>query len=163
MNNQLIARQNGRMANQSDTSALIATLPKWLQYLIGAFPAAQTNTMTYLAYETAFAEVDAALMLTAVQAVTKQHKFSTFPTIAEIGQTVTVLTQRAELEDALTNRPRVNLATARHRLIEAAYRGEIDPADWSQLYRLCISHKRLAVAFALKRQYERFTGEALAS
>jgi hypothetical protein len=93
---------NGRITAQSSTEALIGTLPKWLQYLIGAYPAAQTNTMTYLAYETAFAEIDPALMLAAVQAVARQHKYATFPTIAEIDQAVRELSAQV---DALTVAP----------------------------------------------------------
>ncbi len=124
---------NGRITAQSGTDALIGTLPKWLQYLVGAYPAAQTNTMTYLAYETAFAEIDPALMLAAVQAVARRHKFATFPTIAEIDQAVRELSEQV---DALTVAPAqllMTLAAERQTLLEQAYAGEIDPAAWGSL------------------------------
>ncbi|MCA9943732.1 MAG: hypothetical protein KC449_09640 [Anaerolineales bacterium] len=138
MNNTLAPRPaaNGRITNQTNIDALIATLPKWLAYLVGAFPAAQTNKMTFLAYETTFAEVDKSLMLTAVQTVAKQHKYSTFPSIAEIEQAVSTFTQRLELETA-SERGRAfqirNLQKQRQLLLERAYNGEVEPALWESL------------------------------
>lgn len=124
---------NGRAVAPSATETLIATLPKWLQYLIGAFPAAQTNELTYLAYETAFAETDPALMLAAVQAVARQHKFSTFPTIAEIDQAVEETDRGADAAAAARCRHITALAGERQGLLELAYAGEFDPAAWAAL------------------------------
>lgn len=143
---------------QTQPADPLAQMPMWLRYLVGAFPAAKVSGVTFMVYEDQFSDVDAELMLTAARQAVKAHKFASFPAIGELRQLVSGL----EYDTAVAARPRVNLTTARHRLVEAAYRGEIDPDDWSQLYRLYISHKRLAGAFALARQYERFTGEALA-
>ena len=125
---------NGRAVAPSTTEILIATLPKWLQYLVGAFPAAQVNELTYLAYETAFAEIDPEVMLAAVQAVVRQHKFATFPTIAEIDQMATVRAIRNETA-VLDERGQMlaALASERHELLELAYAGEFDPAAWASL------------------------------
>lgn len=125
---------NGRAVAPSTTETLIATLPKWLQYLVGAFPAAQVNELTYLAYETAFTEIDPEVMLAAVQAVVRQHKFATFPTIAEIDQMATARATRNETA-VLDERGQMlaALASERHELLELAYAGEFDPAAWASL------------------------------
>lgn len=128
---------NGRVATQTDTEALIGTLPKWLQYLIGAFPAAQTNTMTFLAYETAFAEIDPALMFTAVQAVAKQHKFATFPTIAEINKAVEAESERLFLAERQALNLYHAIAMARQKLLDAAYAGNVDRAAWQSFAADC--------------------------
>lgn len=135
MNKSLTAARpgNGRITTKTETGDLIATLPKWLSYLVGAFPAAQTNKMTFLAYETAFAETDPALMLAAVQAVAKRHKFSTFPTIAEIGQAVEETDRAADAAATVRCRHITALAEERHELLELAYAGEFDPAAWASL------------------------------
>lgn len=130
MNNQVATRPSNGIATPTSTDALIATLPKWLAYLIGAFPAAQVNKMTYLAYETAFAEFDPALMLAAVQNVTKQHKFSTFPTIAEINKAVEAETERTFLAERQALHIYHAVGLAKKALLDAAYRGELDPAAW---------------------------------
>lgn len=154
MNNQIATRPtSGRVTTETDE--LIARLPKWLAYLVGAFPAAQTNKMTFLAYENAFAEVDPALMLTAVQRVADRHVYTNFPAIAKIRQAVEAL------EYSVTNRRAINANQTRARLIENGYRGEVDPAEWRELYRLFIAHKRLDGASALAIKYQQFTGEAL--
>ncbi len=129
----LATRPNGRIQTQSEVDALIASLPKWLVYLVGAFPKAETNIMTYMAYETAFAEIDPALMLTVVQTVTKQHKYATFPTIAEIDQAVRELSEQV---DALTVAPArllMTLASERQALLDRAYAGDVDRAKWESL------------------------------
>ena len=129
-----IGPPNGRAVAPSATETLIATLPKWLQYLVGAFPAAQVNELTYLAYETAFAGIDEAVMLTAVQAVARQHKFATFPTIAEIDQAAAAPATRQETA-VLDERGQMlaALASERQALLELAYAGEYDPAAWASL------------------------------
>lgn len=149
-------QRNQIQAQQVDP---LAQLPMWLRYLVGAFPAAKVSGATFMVYEDQFSDVDAEIMVSAVRQAVKTHKFASFPAIGELRRLVSGL----EYEMSAANRSRVNLTTARHELVEAAYRGEIDPAEWLQLYRLLISHKRLAGAFALKRQYERFTGETLAA
>jgi len=121
---------NGRIAAQDETDTLIATLPKWLAYLVGAFPGAQVNKMTFLAYETAFTEVDPALMLTAVQAVAKQHRFATFPTIAEINAAVEAESERLFLVERQALNLYHAIATARQELLDAAYAGSVDRAAW---------------------------------
>lgn len=128
--------ENGRIKAQSEPEALIATLPKWLAYLVGAFPGAKVNKMTFLAYETAFAEIDPAVMLAAVQAVVKHHRFATFPTIAEIDQMATAQATRSETA-VLDERGQMlaALASERQALLEPAYTGEYDPAAWAALVR----------------------------
>jgi hypothetical protein len=137
MNSQIAVRPaNGRLATQDDIDQLIAQLPKWLAYLVGAFPAAQTNRMTFLAYETAFAEVEPSLLLTAVQTVAKTHKYATFPTIAEISQAVSVINQRAEFDTASERGVRMRLLglrNFRHALLQRAYRGELERPLWESL------------------------------
>lgn len=138
MSDQIAARPaNGRLATQTDADALIATLPKWLAYLVGAFPAAQVNKMTFLAYEAAFAEVDPGLMLAAVQAVTKTHKFATFPAIAEISKGVEAAIEQAFLADRQALHLYHAIALARKELLDSAYRGEIDPAAWQGFISQC--------------------------
>ena len=129
----LATRPNGRIQTQSEIGALIASLPKWLAYLVGAFPKAETNTMTYLAYETAFAEIDPALMLTAVQTVTRRHKFATFPTIAEIDQAVRELSEQVDTLTIAPARLLMTLASERQALLDRAYAGDVDRAEWESL------------------------------
>lgn len=149
--------RNGRSlaTNQADP---LAVLPSWLRYLVGAFPAAKVASTTYPVYEDQFSDTDPALMLQAIRQAIKGHRFTNFPTIAELRRVVDGL----EYEAAVTNRPAVNLNQVRGELVEAAYAGEIDPAKWTGAYRLFIAHKRLESAHALTVKYQRFTGEALA-
>ena len=142
---------------QAQAADPLARLPRWLRYLVGAFPAAKVSGATFMVYEDQFSDVDAELMLTAVRQAVKAHKFASFPAIGELRHLVSGL----EYDTAVANRPSVNLNQMRADLVAAAYAGDIDPAEWSQLYRLFISHKRLAGAFALKRQYARLAGEEL--
>lgn len=128
---------NGQISTQADVEVLIGTLPKWLQYLIGAFPAAQTNTMTYLTYETAFAGIDEAVMLAAVQAVAMQHKFSTFPTIAEINAAVEAESERLFLAERQALYLYHAIATARQKLLDAAYAGDVDRSAWQSFATDC--------------------------
>lgn len=132
-----IGPPNGRAVAPSATGALIATLPKWLQYLIGAFPAAQVNELTYLAYETAFAGIDEAVMLTAVQAVARQHKFATFPTIAEINKAVEAESERVFLAERQALNLYHAIAIARQKLLDAAYAGNVDRAAWQSFAADC--------------------------
>lgn len=92
-NKQLTTRGNGRfvtnasapMQKQPDEmDVILEQLPRWLAYLVGAFPAAKTNKMTYFAYEDSFVDEDQEMMFQAVRTAVRKHKFQTFPTIAEI-------------------------------------------------------------------------------
>lgn len=144
---------------QNQPTDPLAALPTWLHYLTGAFPAAKVTSATFMVYEDQFSDAEPRMMLEAVRRAVRSHKFGSFPTIAELRQLVDGLIY----DTAVAERPSVNLTATRHALFEAAYRDEIDPAEWLELYRQYITHKRLDGAFALKRQYERFTGEELAA
>lgn len=135
--NQIAPRPNGRLAAQSETDALIATLPKWLSYLVGAFPAAQVNKMTFLAYETAFAEVDPELMLEAAQHAAKNHSFNSFPVIAEINKAVEAVAEQVFLADRQALNLYHAIALAKKNLLDSAYRGELVPAAWQGFISQC--------------------------
>lgn len=88
-NNTMTIRQPAAPTPASNpASQALAALPVWLQYLIAAYPAAQVLSMTYLVYEEQFADVDADTMMLAVKAAVRQHKYSTFPAVADIRQQV---------------------------------------------------------------------------
>ncbi|MFZ1400605.1 MAG: hypothetical protein WAS33_27135 [Candidatus Promineifilaceae bacterium] len=137
-NSQITTRPtNGRMVTQSETDALIATLPKWLAYLVGAFPGAQVNKMTFLAYETEFADVDSGLMLEAAKLAGRKHLYNSLPLVAELHKAVEAVTEQAYL----AQRQALNLYHAigleRKTLLDAAYSGEIDPTAWHSFAAAC--------------------------
>lgn len=148
--------RNGRSVATTQTDPL-AALPSWLRYLVGAFPAAKVASTTYPVYEDQFSDTDPALMLQAIRQAIKGHRFTNFPTIAELRRMVDAL----EYEAAVSNRPTVNLQARRQELLEAAYQGEIDPAAWLDLWQLLIACKRLDGAAWLTEKYSWLTGEQL--
>lgn len=114
-----------------------AGLPQWLRYLIGAFPGARVLPETFMVYEHQFASIDPALMMQAVKHAVRSHPYATFPTIAECWQAIAaVQSPIVSLEPA----PAVNLSATRQQLLERAYAGDINPAEWQQL----INQLRLA-------------------
>ena len=58
-------------------------LPRWLNYLIGAFPTANLSANTFPVFEDAFSDVDPATMFAAARAAVKDLRF--FPTVHELG------------------------------------------------------------------------------
>lgn len=143
---------------QRQTADPLAELPQWLRYLVGAFPAAKVSVATFAVLEDQFSDTDPALMLQVVRRAVRSHLFASFPAVGELRRVVEGL----EYDTAVANRQSVNLNRARALLIEGGYRGEIDPAEWQQLHRFFIAHKRLSGAAWLANRFEQFTGTALA-
>lgn len=155
MNSLQTMTKNGRI--QTGQPDPLAALPTWLRYLAGAFPSAKVTSATFMVYEDQFSDSDPTLLLTAVRQAVKTHMWGSFPTVAELRRLVDGLVY----ETAVANRPVVNLNQLRGELMETAHAGEVDPAEWTKVYRLFVAHKRLDGAFYIQRQYKRATGEEL--
>lgn len=108
-------------------------LPSWLRYLAAAYPAAQVSPTTFLVYEDQFAEVDTAVMMTAVKAAVKAHRYNTFPAVPEIWREVTRINERAALtiyERAAVLR---SLRQRRHDLLQRSFAGDAQPGEFDAL------------------------------
>lgn len=108
-------------------------LPAWLRYLAAAYPAAQVSATTYLVYEDQFAEVDTAVIMTAVKAAVKAHRFNTFPAVPEIWREVERINERAAL--AIHERAAVlrSLRQRRHDLLQRSFDGDAQTDEFDAL------------------------------
>lgn len=126
------ALTNPRPAPAGISQALNA-LPAWLQYLIAAYPAAQVAGLTYLVYEEQFADVDADTMLTAVKATVRQHKYNTFPAVADIRQQVEAIGE-ARYMSLVERAGRLRSLQQRRRdLVDRSFDGDATQAEFDAL------------------------------
>lgn len=140
---------------------LIATLPAWLQMLIGSYPAAKVNRATFMAYDAMFADEDPKLMVQIVKTAVRVHKYHTFPTIGELSE---ILKQQkasgADQEQAeLSARAaeiRRTYQKRRQYLKEQAYRGQYNRAAFMELYEDLIFAGLRASAVSLQAFMDRY-------
>ena len=129
--NGLATRQQTRQIAPS--APALDALPAWLRYLVAAYPAAQVSATTYLVYEDQFADVDAAVLMTAVKAAVKSHRFNTFPAVPEIWREVGRINERAALalhERAARLR---SLRQRRHELLQRSFADDALPDEFDAL------------------------------
>ena len=75
--NDLVTRQQNQLGQSS-----LAHLPRWLGYLVAAYPSARLLPETFLVYENEFQDADPDLLMEIATRVVKASKW--FPTVHEL-------------------------------------------------------------------------------
>jgi len=153
MSSNTLTRTNGHAITTPTHRDALATLPKWLQYLIGAYPSAKVTEATYLVYEDQFGNVPPAQMLTAVRTAVKRHKYHTFPSVAELRSIVDAM------PDDSAPAPIGDLSRMRAELLEDAYSGVIDQDRWRKLIVFLRRCGRECAATAAQAKLARFMNQ----
>lgn len=134
---------------------IIHQQPKWIQYLVGAYPQAKINKMTILVLKKKFLDIPQEAMMQAVEAHSDQSVY--WPTIADLRQ---VLKSVGGMQETAVEAEIVNLSKMRHDLFEDGYRGVVDPDRWYEIWHLLRFCKRFAGAENLTKKYKQFTGQS---
>jgi len=100
--NGLAIRTNGnQVAVVDETEQMIASLPQWLQYLIGAYPTTKVTPGQLLVMEDQFVEVDQDLLLTAAREYvrTNRNDYRRFPDASTLWPVVEQLQARQQEQE----------------------------------------------------------------